>query len=266
MYNNVLDIPTAIKPDKVKHTNGKSYWVYNVSKGQDNYSQLRSQYSYTNGLFTTNGYSFCNTHVMAMALIYIGVYDRFKSEIDHRYVELNRLPDKLAKYIIESPEMNVYYRKRFPVLYEGFASGKYKDAMSPNEIHNILSWGTNRFFDSSVTYFSTHVAWEDLISDVIYYNLPVGISGKFSGLNHMVLMVGIAYESLLDNSEPGKNQRPDYIIVDDPFGKTYEYNKGLSGNDIWIPFDQCVQDFKSLNDSYFKYAHRFVRPEHLGID
>lgn len=265
MYNNVLDIPTACKPDKIKNAaDGKTYWVYNVSKGKDSYSQRKSQYSYKYRNYTTNGFSFCNVHVLGMGLIYSGIYDRFKSEVDKKYPELPRLPDKLAKYLIESKEMREYYAKRFPAFNKDFVNG-VKGATSPNEVHNSLSWGVNRFFDCPVTIFSTHVCWEDIISDIMYYNSPVGVSGKFAGLNHIVLVVGVAYKELNDGSEPGKCQRPDYIIVDDPFGKTYEYDKGLSGNDIWIPFDKCVADFKSLDNPYFKFAHRFVRAEYLGV-
>ena len=55
------------------------------------------------------------------------------------------------------------------------------------------------------------------------------------------------------------------ISDEDPFGKTYEYSKGLSGNDVWIPFEKCVADFKSLDNPNFKFAHRFIRAEHLGV-
>lgn len=244
---------------------GKVYNVFNVSDGQDNYSQRNSKYSYTDKDFTTNWASFCNTHMMAMGLIYTGVYDKYKAEIDAKYPELSRFPDKLAKYLLEDPEIREYYKRRFPGTSKDFFTG-VKNAYGPNEIHNVLSWGTNKFLDiGAVTYFSTRVSWAEILNELIYKQNPVGISGTFSGLHHIVLLVGCAYDKMDFVNSPSYAQVPKYLIVDDPYGKTYEYDKGLSGNDIWIPFDKCVDDFKDVNNPAFKYAHRFIRPGNLGL-
>ena len=48
MNNNVLDIEPYRLPKLVNLANGKKYWVYNVSDGFDNYSQLKSKYSFVN--------------------------------------------------------------------------------------------------------------------------------------------------------------------------------------------------------------------------
>lgn len=266
MNNNVLDIEPFRLPKSIKLANGKTYWVYNVSDGFDNYSQLRSKYSYINGVIKSNAYTFCNVHMIGMGLIYSGYEKRFSVEYDKIYPELTRLPDKLAKYIFEDKEIINYFKKRFPDYYKNFKAGKDKDAVCPNEIHNVLSWAVNKFLDVGVaTYFSMRVPWETIIEDLIYNGTPVGVSGLFSGLNHMVLVVGVAYSHLEDNNEPGKCQEPDYLIIDDPYGKTYEYGKGLSGNDVWIPFNKCVSDFKPTNNPNFKMAHRFIRAENIGL-
>lgn len=243
------------------------YFVYNVSKDQANYSQMMSKYTYENGIYKSNGYSFCNTHIIGMGLIYLGYEQHYKSLIEATYPELKRLPDKIAKHCFESPKVLDYYKRNYPYLYTDFISGKKlnKDVVGPNELHNVLSYATNDFFNiNTVTYFSTAVSWVDIISEIVFYGRPVGISGKFTGLNHMVLGVGVAYKTLDDQTKPGYIQIPDFIIVDDPFGKTYEYNKGLSGNDVWIPFENCVKDFKNLTDTKFKYAHRFIKPADIG--
>ena len=243
----------------------KTYYVYNVSTGMDNYSQRNSKYEYVYKDYKTNWASFCNVHMMAMALIYNGTYDKYKNEINAKYPELTRFPDKLAKFILEDKSIVNYYKKRFPDFSKDFVAGR-KDAYGPNEIHNVLSYGTNKFLDiGAITYFSTYVSWKEILYDIIYKKSSVGISGKFSGLHHIVLLVGCAFEHLDGGTVPGPNQVPDYLIVDDPYGKTYEYYKGLSGNDIWIPFSKCVDDFKSLDNANFKFAHRFIRPEFLGI-
>lgn len=243
----------------------KLYYVYNVSTGFSNYSQLKSDYSYEYNEYKTTKYSLCNVHMIAMGLIYTGIYTKYANEINAKYPELPRLPDKLAKYLIEDSEIRKYYEKRFPTQSKEFTDGK-KDAYGPNEIHNVLSYGTNKFIDAgTVTYFSSNVSWKEIMYELVYKNNPVGISGKFSGLNHIVLLVGCAYSKLDNGTCPGDNQVPDYLIIDDPFGKTYEYGKGLSGNDVWIPFSRCLDDFKALDNLSFKYAHRFIRPNELGF-
>ena len=266
MNNNVLDIEPYKFPKLVKLSNGKKYWVYNVSDGFDNYSQLNSKYNFVNKNIKSNSYTFCNVHMMAMGLIYSGYEKRLAAEYNAKYPELTRLPDKLAKYIFEDPEMNKYFKKRFPNYYKKFKAGNDKDAVCPNEIHNLLNWAANKFLDIGVaTYFSTHTPWENIIEDIIYNGTPVGVSGIFNNLNHIVLVVGVAYDCLEDQNEPGKCQEPSYLIIDDPYGKTYEYEKGLSGNDVWIPFNKCVSDFKPINNPNFKMTHRFIRAEHLGV-
>lgn len=267
MINEFEYKPTYV-PDVIKNPIDKQkYFVYNVSKGQANYSQLMSKYSYSHGLYKTNGYSFCNVTMIAMALIYLGYQDKYLNIINKKYPELNRLPDKLAKHCLEDSGVLAYFKRNYPSLYEDFASGdkENKNVIAPNELHNSLSYATNDFFGiGTITYFSTNVSWVEIINDLVFNNRPVGISGKFSGLNHIVLAVGAAYKYLGDNTKPTFTQKPDYILVDDPFGKTYEYDKHLSGNDIWIPFEKCIEDFKSLGNEKFKYAHRFLKPDDIG--
>lgn len=266
MNNNVLDIEPFRYPKQIKLTNGKTYWYYDVSAGMDNYSQRNSKYSFTQGNIKSNSYSFCNVTMLAMGLIYSGYEKLLSKEYNKIYPELTRLPDKLAKFIFENKEMKSYFKKRFPSIYKTFEAGKDKNAISPNEIHNIVSFAGNKFLDiGTVTYFSTRVSWDEIISDIIYNGTPVGVSGIFNGLNHMVLTVGLAYEYLEDGNEPGKCQEPSFLIIDDPFGKTYEYEKLLSGNNVWIPFNKCVSDFKPVNNPNFKMAHRFIRAENIGI-
>ena len=80
MNNNVLDIEPYKFPKLVKLSNGKKYWVYNVSDGFDNYSQLNSKYNFVNKNIKSNSYTFCNVHMMAMGLIYSGYEKRLSAE------------------------------------------------------------------------------------------------------------------------------------------------------------------------------------------
>lgn len=241
------------------------YYVYNISDGMENWSQRKSTYVYTKNEYKSNWYSFCNVHMITMALDYLGYLTKYKSRFDKIYSEFPRFPDKLAKFMFENQEVLDFYKRVDPLDYKNFEAGK-KDAVGPNEIHQVLSYATNLFVGyGNVTQFSTNVSWVDILDDIIYDSTPVGISGKFSGLHHIVLLVGAAYKKLDGDDRPGLLQQPDYLIIDDPYGKTYEYSKGLSGNDVWIPFQQCVLDFKSLNNPTHKFAHRFVRPQDLGL-
>lgn len=243
----------------------KMYFVYNLSNDKSNYNQLKSKYSYKKNEFSTNGYSFCNVTMMGMALDYLGFIPAFKRTIESTYPELDRLPDKLAKHALESPRVLAYYKSRFPDWYEKFEKGD-KDAYGPNEIHSVLSYAVNDFLNvPCATYFSTNTSWIEIMNELVFWGRPVGISGKFSGLNHIVLAVGCAFEDLGNDSYPSMDQKPNFFIVDDPYGKTYEYGKGLSGNDVWIPFEKCVSDFKDLSDPSFKFTHRFIAPANLGI-
>lgn len=248
---------------QVKKLNG--YYVYNISENMESWSQRKSIYTYTHKDFKSNAFSFCNVTMMTMALDYIGYLKKYESRYINIYPELPRFPDKLAKFIFENKQVLDFYEKNCPTLYKDFKDGK-KDAYGPNEIHQVLSYGTNLFLNCGIiTQFSTNINFIEIINDIIYNSVPVGISGKFSGLNHIVLVVGVAYKSLDGSNKPGIFQKPDYFIIDDPYGKTYEYSKGLSGNDVWIPFKLCEQDFKSLDNPSSKFAHRFIKPENLGI-
>lgn len=247
----------------VRKING--YYVYNVSEGKINWSQRKSVYEYRNNEYKSNWYSFCNVTMIAMALDYLGYLDKYKADFDKIYTELDRFPDKLAKFLFEDNRVLEFYKKVDRYDYNRFIAGK-KNAVGPNEIHQVLSYGTNLFLGyGNVTYFSTNVHWMEIFNDIIYDSSPVGISGRFSGLNHIVLLVGIAYKTLESGDRPGVFQQPDFLIIDDPFGKTYSYNKNLSGNDVWIPFSNCISDFKSLTNPLYKYAHRFIKPDNLGI-
>ena len=264
MENFIYDPKTKVEIIKNSSDN-KKYYVYNISSGMENWSQRKSQYVYKNKDFVSNAYSFCNVHMITMALDYLGYLDKYNSKFTNIYPNLTRFPDKLAKFLFEDKRVLDFYKSIDPADYNDFISGK-KNAFGPNEIHQVLSYGTNLFLGlGNVTQFSTNTSWLDIINDVVYDSLPVGISGKFSGLNHIVLLVGVAYSELGEGYKPSLTQIPDYLIIDDPFGKTYEYSKGLSGNDIWIPFSKCITDFKSLNNSQYKFSHRFVRPSDLGI-
>lgn len=268
MINNQLMLNPALVPDSAI-VNNKKYFVFNISKGQDYYSQLKSQYSYENGLYKSDKYSFCNVTMMGMALIYMGFDVINNKRFNFMYPEYPRLPDKLAKFMFENKQVLEFYKNKFPSQYKKFITGKYKvsEVYGPNEIHACLSYGTNLFVDRGIiTYFSTKTPWKDIIEDIVYKGTPVGISGKFSNYNHIVLMVGVAYKELENGDRPGPYQIPDYIIVDDPLGKTFEYNKNLPGNDIWIPFEQCVSSFKDVNDEFLKMTHRFIKPRLNGLD
>ena len=100
--SSIITLQTApITPvEKVKNvSDGKTYFVYNVSTNFDNWSQRNSKYVYQYKNYVTNWASFCNVHMMAMGLIYTGTYDKYKAEIDAKYPELTRFPDEDTIYL-----------------------------------------------------------------------------------------------------------------------------------------------------------------------
>jgi hypothetical protein len=168
--------------------------------------------------------------------------------------EYKQPEDNLAHYMIYNPEIDAYYKQISP-YYDDWKNGK-KNSYSPLEIHAVLSYATNKWMGKQVTSFSQNVPIDSIFEEITEKERPVIISGNFSGLNHIVVLVGVIYNKKNTVQETLK-QMPESVIYDDPFGKTYEYNKGLSGNDCIVPFNKFLDDVKPLKETRYKWAHVF---------
>ena len=109
MENFIYDPKTKVEIIKNSSDN-KKYYVYNISSGMENWSQRKSQYVYKNKDFVSNAYSFCNVHMITMALDYLGYLDKYNSKFTNIYPNLTRFPDKLAKFLFEDKRVLDFYK------------------------------------------------------------------------------------------------------------------------------------------------------------
>jgi hypothetical protein len=177
--------------------------------------------------------------------------------------------DRLTAFCLEDPRVSEYFKLRMPVLWQAWQNGDDKDALTPNQIHEILEYATNLWFGSQVVRFTNAMPINEMIQRIAFDNLPVVVSGVFpksSGsketINHIVVLVGFIVDiDFIKN--PGNyfdKLIPDAFIFDDPWGNFIEgYEKGLSGNDIVCPYDLALKYLKPVNNASYKWGYRFNR-------
>jgi hypothetical protein len=162
----------------------------NTGKENDNYSQLKSGVYYKKigpkGENVVNGYDLCNCHAMWRCLESIGWVAPDGEQL--------RPPDRLAEFIIESPEVDAFYKDYAPTLWAAWNAGD-PNAFSPMEVHDVLAWATNKWVGYDVVKFvykaSIH---RQIIHEIVLENRPLVVSGRFAGLNHIVSLVGLTYD------------------------------------------------------------------------
>jgi DNA-directed RNA polymerase beta' subunit len=96
----------------------------------------------------------------------------------------------------------------------------------------------------------------DILSD-LRNGLPVMASGLFGTLNHIVCLVGVKYLS-----EDTSFTNPQRIVLDDPWGMTYQYdNYKYAGDNMEISYDNFISDIKPVKDNNTKWVHRFYKAQ-----
>jgi hypothetical protein len=259
---------------------GKPKAVFNVSKGLVNYSQRNNEYIWTRKKLIVKNTNTCNTTSICMGSSYAGWL--FPKEPFSQYKQEE---DRLTAFCLEDQRVSDFYKKKMPTVWAEWQKGEDKDALPPNQIHEILEYATNLWFGSTVVTFSDAMSLNSMFSQIVYNNLPVVISGVFpkaSGsietINHIVVMVGLImdiehvknqqcfkeqpiYSPFLDTSNINNYPAPavpDAIIFDDPWGNFIEgYEKMLPGNDIICPYDLAVKYLKPVNNKNTKWGYRF---------
>ena len=242
--------------------NNVEYDIYNCSTGKANYSQRNNKFTWNcvrNSALISPGDSekdrlikastMCNVTCMCMGLDYSGFkFPKGKFE---------QPEDNLCDFIINSAEVDAEYKRTVPAMYEAYKRGD-KDSYTPNEIHALLSMGTNLWMGTKATQFTTDGNIRDIInSEILTANRPVIISGVYRNLNHIVDLVGVAVKAGCDP----KTTAPDYLIIDDPYGNLVQgYDKNLSGNDIIIPWQYFIDQTKPLKNATTKWFHTFNKP------
>ena len=234
--------------------------VFNVSNNLPNFSQRNNEYI-DKVTKKPTALVACNVTSIAMGLSYSGY------NIPLKYAELKQPEDNLIKFADEDPAVSSYYKEKMPGMYNDWVARK-PDCYPPNELHDILSYSTNLYMGCKATYFSTNVPVRNIISDICFSNLPVVMSGKFSGFGHIVCLVGFVakpeFLTKLGTTSTITDDFRDLItgwIIDDPYGDFRNgYKPVLSGNNIPMTNDQFYSMLKPLNDRYIKWAHRFNPP------
>lgn len=246
---------------KTKTINSKDYIVFNVSDGFDNWSQRNSKYIFSKGNNVINWADLCNVHA------YTDFLEIVKADIDNnKYAEFSRLPDKLAKHLCESKDVDDYYKSFAYSYWEDWDKGK-SDSYSPCEVHGVLCFGVNNFIGKTISKFDANYKIENIIYDIAIRNKPVITSGKYCGMNHVVCLVGAAWEkdkieSSLSNTAKFekfiKKTAPDYMIIDDPWGDMTTNYSSKIGNDCFVEWDDFISNTKPLNNKEVKYAHYYI--------
>lgn len=232
-----------------------------------------SKDKFPNSQYTASWKNTCNVTSMVMALEYAGW--KF-SQGNYKQPE-----DNLAKYILESKEIDQAYMSGQPAMWKTYhralsgmcSSQELSNIYSPIELHAYLSKGTNLWLGSTATQFSTNTNFvKALWRYFVFDNLPIVISTNFGGFGHIVTCVGATwseadYNKGLEQYKADKTVWPEIvpesIIVDDPWGSVdlkknlYPSGGGGSGNNKVIPWSFVVEHVKPLNSHTCKWTHTF---------
>src|SRR5574344_33497 len=248
---------------------------FNLTTGLLPWSQRNNEYSYTRGESVVNWTVMCNVTCIAGAFSEAG-WILPKGQY-------SQPEDNLGKFIIESKNVDDFYREHYPVLWNDWRDGK-KDAYTPLEIHKILAFGVNEWLGcQKADTFYENLSIKDFVKQLYYNKVTIPVSGKFGTLNHIVRLVGFeySYESLgfadaavvteqqvfekLDSMLKSQNFiQPTNFIYDDPLG-TFDLNtlkyadKTKCGNDNIMTYKQFIDTLKPLNSNNSKYAHIISR-------
>lgn len=231
-----------------------------VSDGKLNYSQRNNNYTHTSkkGLIDVKSSTMCNVTSLCMALDYNGfVFPTGPYE---------QPEDNLAKFIMESKEVDDYYRIHCPALYKDYVAerGNY---YTPNEVHCVLAFAVNQWLGCSADTFKENTPIFDIITELLEGRSCV-ISGVFNGLHHIVTLVGAEWTFNVDTSkktiyrvieEVQKNRiLPTKFIIDDPYGKWNApngYKSGMSGNNAELTTSEFMKMIKPVGNNAIKYCH-----------
>lgn len=238
--------------------------IINVSDNKENYSQRNNKYIHTNKKGVKDVYygSTCNTTSICQALDYNGW-------IFPDLGKWTQPEDALSEYITTSSDVDLRYKTKMPTLYKEYKEEKMTngkvDYYTPNEIHDLLAFGTNKWLGvtNAITFKENADIW-DIIKELINGRACV-ISGKFNNLNHIVTLVGCFWNfkeipkismNKLISTIVSEKRMPAGFIIDDPWGDFhYKYKAGISGNDIRMTTDEFYSMIKPFGNTQIKMCH-----------
>lgn len=162
--------------------------------------------------------------------------------------------DNLTYFCWNDERVLAYYEENYPDLYNAWIVDKYGSTTPPNEVHEVLDYATNLWIGKTCTYWNGETLINDIFSD-LRKGLPVVASGLFGTLNHVVCLVGVKY--ILEDTSFTNPQR---IILDDPWGMTYQYdNYKYAGDNMEISYSKFISDIKPIGNNNIKWTHRFYK-------
>lgn len=238
--------------------------IINVSDNKENYSQRNNKYIHTNKKGVKDVYygSTCNTTSICQALDYNGW-------IFPDLGKWTQPEDALSEYITTSSDVDLRYKTKMPTLYKEYKEEKMTngkvDYYTPNEIHDLLAFGTNKWLGvtNAITFKEDADIW-DIIKELINGRACV-ISGKFNNLNHIVTLVGCFWDfkevpkismNKLISTIVSEKRMPAGFIIDDPWGDFhYRYKAGISGNDVKMTTDEFYSMIKPFGNTQIKMCH-----------
>lgn len=240
--------------------------IFDCDGNKQNYSQRNNEFVWGRGSISVKNSSMCNVTSYAMFADYAGW--KFP---DGKYEQPE---DNFAEFIMNSKEVDDFYKKHYPAMYRDYKNGK-AGSYTPNEIHSILAMAFNLWVEvPDAAQFIERAnfpaaCWKNFVND----SLPMVVSGSFpmstgKVLNHIVVCTGFAmkeadYEAAVKSIKI-KGVIPNDIVIDsikldDPYGNTLKDWKG-SGNDVWVKWDYAVKYLKPLNSTSIKWIHTIKRP------
>lgn len=229
----------------LKSKDDKGNIVFNLSKPENYYTQRNNELDPMNTCATTS---------MVQALEVAGY--TFPS----MFPNYRQPEDKLTYFIRNDKRVLEYWKQINPVEYDKFIYKK-NGYYQPNEIHAVLSYGTNLFMGKQVTRFISGYPLDSIVSELFVRERPCVLSGKFSGLNHIVTLVGCAVKEKTVNKKQRKDitfKDIEYFIIDDTYGLTGRYKESRQGNDVAIMPKRFIAEFKPLNDRTKKWCHIII--------
>lgn len=216
--------------------------ICNLSLDEHYYSQRNNEVDPNNT---------CNTTAMVQALEIAG-YDFPKIFPQYRQPE-----DKLTHFIRTEKRVLDYWRIIDAANYAAWEKKK-GGYYEPNEIHAVLSYGTNLFMGKKVTEFRDYYPIDSIVHEIMGNEKPCVMSGKFGNLNHIVTLVGCVIFSNIfrsKNKEEIKFSNVKYFIINDTYGFTGDYRSGKSGNNVLITPSRFLDEFKDLQCRTHKWCH-----------
>lgn len=237
-------------------------YTFNVSENKVNYSQRNNQFKFKNGAAEVKAATMCNVTAICMALDYAGY--QFPTGI------FEQPEDNLADFLINDSKVDAYYKEKMPAMQAAYKAGK-EGCYPPNEVHDVLAYGTNLWLGTKADTFSTCVKFGTIKREIIINQRPVVMSGLFNNLHHVICLVGMTFDIPDDIAKTSKSNIIKYIaenkispvefIIDDPWGNPLKgYKPGISGNDVVISSKYFVDSLKPLGNPAVKWAHIFSEP------